>query len=127
MKAGRPSYHIPSRWVTVTTPKGVLYFALDDKGNLVRGEGKEIRPERIAPLVSPAALVAPVPRPRKPPKTSATPITPATPPIPVPPANPPATLVGPPPADEFDPFSLEGRAFYFEGFSELTEDFPVPF
>jgi hypothetical protein len=35
MKAGRPSYHIPAKWITVNLPQGILYFELDKKGNLL--------------------------------------------------------------------------------------------
>jgi hypothetical protein len=37
MKAGRPTYHIAAKWITVTLPQGVLYFELDQRGNLARG------------------------------------------------------------------------------------------
>jgi hypothetical protein len=50
MKAGRPAYHVRSKWVTVTTPQGILYFELDAKGNLLR---KDLRPDRIVPLEMP--------------------------------------------------------------------------
>jgi hypothetical protein len=33
-KAGRPSYHIPAKWITVTLPQKVLYFEFDKKRNL---------------------------------------------------------------------------------------------
>jgi hypothetical protein len=35
MKAGRPSYHVPAKWITVGTPQGLIYFELDKKGNLI--------------------------------------------------------------------------------------------
>jgi hypothetical protein len=62
MKAGRPAYHVRSKWVTVTTPQGVLYFELDAKGNLLR---KNLHPDRVVPLQMPlpqntAPAVAPL-------------------------------------------------------------------
>jgi hypothetical protein len=33
MKAGRPSYHIPAKWITVNLPQGILYFEFGTKGN----------------------------------------------------------------------------------------------
>jgi hypothetical protein len=117
MKAGRPSYHVQSKWVTVASPQGLLYFALDDKGNLVKGKDRELRPDHIGPLVLPGPVL-PV-RPRKPAKPKleevVTPIrpepVPVTPFIPRPPPPAPTPLdslpnVQPNLFDEDDFFAL---------------------
>jgi hypothetical protein len=44
MKAGRPSYHIPAKWITVTLPQGIMYFELDKKGNL---QNRVVAPHHI--------------------------------------------------------------------------------
>jgi hypothetical protein len=44
MKAGRPSYHVRSKWITVTTPHGLMYFELDTKGSLV---SKKLEPHHF--------------------------------------------------------------------------------
>jgi hypothetical protein len=48
MKAGRPTYHVQAKWITVNLPNRVLYFELDGKGNLVNGTSTthHVRPER---------------------------------------------------------------------------------
>jgi hypothetical protein len=35
MKAGRPAYHIRSKWLTIVKDGRLMYFELDKKGNLV--------------------------------------------------------------------------------------------
>jgi hypothetical protein len=40
MKAGRPSYHIRAKWITVQLPQGAVYFELDQKGNLLAKLGE---------------------------------------------------------------------------------------
>jgi hypothetical protein len=47
MKAGRPSYHIRAKWITVATPQGLVYFELDRKGNLI---GKNIAAHHVLPV-----------------------------------------------------------------------------
>jgi hypothetical protein len=98
MKAGRPSYHVQSKWVTVASPQGLLYFALDDKGNLVKGKDRELRPDHIGPLVVPGPALparsrkAAKPRPAevvtpiRPDAVPAAPITQRPPPAPAAPA-----------------------------------------
>jgi hypothetical protein len=58
MKAGRPSYHVRSKWLTVTTPNGVLYFELDAKGNLVKGRVSKLTPHHVIGT-RPSAEMAP--------------------------------------------------------------------
>jgi hypothetical protein len=53
MKAGRPSYHIPSRWVTVLLNDGLTYFELDKKGNIVKPSNGAIVPHHVMPIVAP--------------------------------------------------------------------------
>lgn len=37
MKAGRPRYHVPAKWISVYSPRGVMYYELDSKGNIAKG------------------------------------------------------------------------------------------
>jgi hypothetical protein len=67
MKAGRPSYHIPAKWVVVAMPQGPLYFELDGKGNLVDKKMPRQGPPNPAPPpvtpvgAAPEAVVQPTP------------------------------------------------------------------
>jgi hypothetical protein len=45
MRAGRPAYHVKSRWITITQPNGLIYFDLDSRGSLVKGS-----PPRFVPF-----------------------------------------------------------------------------
>jgi hypothetical protein len=56
MKAGRPSYHVRSKWLTVATPSGVLYFELDAKGNLVKGPARQLAPHHVIGSQPPADI-----------------------------------------------------------------------
>jgi hypothetical protein len=120
MKAGRPSYHIPSKWITVSTEQGMMYFRLDDKGNLIRGNDKQLRPDHVAPIVPANALPQPVQRPRKvpapQPHTAAPARATALPTVALPPQP-----AGP---DEvtFDPF-FDEDSFTYSGISEFPDDF----
>jgi hypothetical protein len=49
MKAGRPSYHIRSRWISVMWNGGLLYFELDTKGNLLNRQGSSSTPHHFVP------------------------------------------------------------------------------
>jgi hypothetical protein len=49
MKADRPLYHIRSKWLTIANIDGLLYFELDRRGNLVKGNGQLI-PHHIVPM-----------------------------------------------------------------------------
>lgn len=41
MKSGRPSFHIKGKWVVVNIPGSQrMAFKLDDKGNVIKNEGK---------------------------------------------------------------------------------------
>jgi hypothetical protein len=51
MKAGRPAYHVPSKWVTATTPEGIFYYELDKKGVLI---STKMQPARVVPVDQPA-------------------------------------------------------------------------
>jgi hypothetical protein len=62
MKAGRPSYHVRSKWVTITTAEGVLYFELDSKGSLVRGKQNQLVPDHIARFAAAPAQPVQVPK-----------------------------------------------------------------
>jgi hypothetical protein len=35
MKAGRPSFNIPAKWITINHPQGLMYFELDNNGKLI--------------------------------------------------------------------------------------------
>jgi hypothetical protein len=49
MKAGRPAYHVRSKWLTVVTKEGIMYFELDKKGTLVSRLGKnDIAPHHVS-------------------------------------------------------------------------------
>jgi hypothetical protein len=128
MKAGRPSYHVPSKWVTVTTPQGMMYFDLDEKGNLVKGDTKELRPSHIVPL-GPCPVVPPViaARGRHPAKAQLPgpphPGLIAAPPPPPAPPRPPSPVAPPEPQTFFDDDSLS----FFNGFSEFPDDFSYQF
>jgi hypothetical protein len=37
MRAGRPAYHVSAKWLTVHFQTFLAYYALDSKGNLVKG------------------------------------------------------------------------------------------
>jgi hypothetical protein len=120
MKAGRPSYHIPSKWITVSTQQGMMYFRLDDKGNLVRGNDKQLRPDHIAPIAPANTLPQPVQRPRKvpppQPHTAAAARATAPPTVPLP-AQP-----GSPAEVTFDQF-FDEDSFTCPGMSEFPDDF----
>jgi hypothetical protein len=55
MKAGRPSYHIRSRWVTIAQANGLLRFELDEHGSLAKG-----RPPQLIPFPSSIQQIPPV-------------------------------------------------------------------
>jgi hypothetical protein len=63
MKAGRPAYHVRSKWLTVATPDGILYFELDTKGNLVKNKIHQLIPHHIGelqlPTIRPAVVTPP--------------------------------------------------------------------
>jgi hypothetical protein len=40
MRTGRPAFHIKARWVTLDLQNGSYFYRLDDKGNLVRTDGR---------------------------------------------------------------------------------------
>jgi hypothetical protein len=50
MIAGRAPYRVHSKWITVASTNGILYFALDSRGNLVKARGRELRPDHIRPV-----------------------------------------------------------------------------
>ncbi|KAK8899638.1 hypothetical protein M9Y10_001955 [Tritrichomonas musculus] len=53
MKAGRPRYHIPAKWITVYQPSGTfLYYELDSKGNIAN-RGNDIFKARHSLLAPP--------------------------------------------------------------------------
>jgi hypothetical protein len=64
MKAGRPSYHIPAKWVTVVIMQEKRFYELDKKGTLM---SKPVEPQRIvdcdpiptAPQNAAPTLIAP--------------------------------------------------------------------
>jgi hypothetical protein len=56
MKSGRPSYHIPAKWITVNLQQGMRYFELDKKGNLLN---KITHPHQIVNHVSQARIETP--------------------------------------------------------------------
>jgi hypothetical protein len=62
MKAGRPVYHVPSKWVTILTPTGLMYFELDKKGNLIKTE-MSLSLHHILPITS---VMGPAPLPLTP-------------------------------------------------------------
>jgi hypothetical protein len=68
MKAGRPSYHVRAKWLTVSLPQGMIYFELDSKGNLVTGRPHHIHEGVSSPLHSPTQI------PTRPPTRSVTPM-----------------------------------------------------
>ena len=47
MKAGRPSYHIPSKWISIPGSNCMIYFELDSKGNLVRNKANKLGAHHI--------------------------------------------------------------------------------
>jgi hypothetical protein len=49
MRVGRPSYHIPAKWITVKMPQGLMYFELGEKGTLINNHQK---PHHIVPRSS---------------------------------------------------------------------------
>jgi hypothetical protein len=53
MRIGRPSFHIPARWITIDLPIGSSFYELDHTGRLQRVNG-EIRPHHIALAAAPA-------------------------------------------------------------------------
>jgi len=57
MRAGRPAYHIRSKWITVATPNGIMYFELDVKGNLV---SKDLSPSRVVAVQNVVQVPPPV-------------------------------------------------------------------
>jgi hypothetical protein len=59
MKAGRPAYHVRSKWVTIATPHGLLYFELDRRGNLIR-LNKQLLVHHVEPLCIPETPAAPI-------------------------------------------------------------------
>jgi hypothetical protein len=119
MKAGRPSYHIPSKWVTVSTPQGIVYYLLDDKGNLVRGEDKQFHPDHIAPLTLPPGPPPQLPRARKARKPPPPPVV-SPPQLPVPELE---ETRGP--ADLDQPF--ESELGMWPELSEFPDDFNFHF
>jgi hypothetical protein len=91
MKAGRPAYHVRSKWLTVATPDGVLYFELDTKGNLVKNTVNQLSLYHIAelqlPTITPPEMAKPHAPPPAPDQPAAAPIRPPPPVRPPPPAS----------------------------------------
>jgi hypothetical protein len=56
MKAGRPSSHVRSKWLTVAIPSGVLSFELDTKGNLVKSPATVLKPHHVIGTPPPANI-----------------------------------------------------------------------
>jgi hypothetical protein len=60
MKAGRPAYHVRSKWITLKYNGVLMYFELDSKGNLTSRRGNMAEPHHVLPMAQMPTSFPPV-------------------------------------------------------------------